>query len=108
MGSKLHYGVILHVSKLATCKKEKSFLIKKRHNGKHGSLGGLGWKEEKEVLQFVAISFGGYQIWEPKHKIYDYLRKDTAQVTFKEKAKAIAPQKDDVVINMVLVVTTCG
>jgi hypothetical protein len=51
---------------LQHCKKEISSLIKKRHSDKHGSLGGLGWKEEKEVLQFVAISFGGYQIWEPK------------------------------------------
>jgi len=31
------------------------FLIKQKHNGKHGSLGGLSWREEKEVLQFVAI-----------------------------------------------------
>ncbi len=43
-----------------------------------------------------------------QHKIYDYFHKDIAQAMFKEKAAMIAPKKDDVIIDMVLVVTTCS
>ncbi len=42
-----------------------------------------------------------------EHNIYDCLCKDTTQVMFRENAKAIAPKKDNVVVNMVLTVTTC-
>jgi hypothetical protein len=41
-----------------------------------------------------------------KHKIYNYPHKDMAHAMFKEKAVVIAPKKEDVVLNMVLVVTT--
>jgi hypothetical protein len=41
-----------------------------------------------------------------KHKIYDYLYKDAAQAMFKEKVTVATPKKDDVIVNMVLVVIT--
>jgi hypothetical protein len=41
-----------------------------------------------------------------EHKIYNCFHKDTTQAKFKEKAIAIAPKKEDVVVNMVLIITT--
>ncbi len=41
-----------------------------------------------------------------EHKIYDYFHKDVAQAMFREKVAVATPKEDDVVVNMVLVVTT--
>ncbi len=41
-----------------------------------------------------------------KHKIYHYLHKDAIQVMFKENAMVAPPKKKDVVVNMVLTITT--
>ncbi len=41
-----------------------------------------------------------------EHKIYDYPRRDVIQAMFKEKAMVTTPKKDNVVVNMVFVVTT--
>ncbi len=41
-----------------------------------------------------------------EHKIYYYLHKDVTQAMFREKAMITTPKKEDVVVNMVLVITT--
>jgi hypothetical protein len=43
-----------------------------------------------------------------EHKIYNCLHKDVAQVMFKKKVVAAIPKKENVAINMVLVVITCN
>ncbi len=41
-----------------------------------------------------------------EHKIYDCLHKDISQGMFREKVMIVTPKKDDVVVNMVLAITT--
>ncbi len=41
-----------------------------------------------------------------EHKIYDYFHKNAIQVMLREKAMAVTPKKKNVVVNMVLAVTT--
>ncbi len=43
-----------------------------------------------------------------EHKIYGYLYKDAIQAMFKEKAMTRTPKKDDVVVNMTLIIITCN
>jgi hypothetical protein len=52
------------------------------------------------VPSFIIVSFV------IEHKIYDYLHKDIAQAMFKEKVVVTTPKKDDVIVNMVLAITT--
>ncbi len=61
-----------------------------------------------EVNKYGSIIYHCFICNFVKHKIYDYLYKDVAQVMFKEKAMATTPKKDNVAINMVLAVTTCS
>ncbi len=43
-----------------------------------------------------------------EHKIYNCPHKDVAQVMFRKKVVTATPKKENVVVNMVLVVITCN
>jgi hypothetical protein len=60
----------------------------------------------KEVNKSSSIIYCCFICNFVEHKIYHYLHKNATWAMFKEKATVIAPKKDDVVVNMVLVITT--
>jgi hypothetical protein len=58
------------------------------------------------VNKFGSIIYRYFICNSIKHKIYDYPYKDAVQAMFKEKAVVATPKKDNVVVNMVLAITT--
>lgn len=80
-------------------------------NGISTQPGGIGNKSNnkggcKKTNKFGSIIYRCFICNFVEHKIYDFLHKYTAQAMFKEKEMVVTPKKDDVVMNMVLVITT--
>jgi hypothetical protein len=60
----------------------------------------------KEVNKSSSIIYHYFICNFVEHKIYDYLHKDAIQAMFRERAMTTTPKKDDVFVNMVLVVNS--
>lgn len=61
------------------------------------------WKSEQIQFHHLPPCFIYISV---EHKIYDCPHKDAAHAMFKEKVAVATPNKDDVVVNMVLTITT--
>jgi hypothetical protein len=60
----------------------------------------------KEANKYNSIIYCCFIYNFVEHKIYDYPHKDAIQDMFREKATTTTPKEDDVVVNMVLAITT--
>ncbi len=70
---------------------------RKKSNNKRG---------HEEVNKSSSIIYHCFIYNSIEHKIYNYPNKDAIQMMFREKAIMVAPKKEDVAINTILVVST--